>query len=311
MSVRYLGRALRHPHRRRRPHRRAPHQRDRAERVRLRRAPLGALLDARRVPRSSAARRCRSRQGNVAGARRSGRRAGFAAARLPLLLPAGALPPAADASPTRRWRRPPTGYGRLLRRAAPSCARRPASAATPSARSTPLRARFRAAVRDDLNAPRALAVAWEVARERRARAGGAPRAAARVRRAARPRPRDAEVPRASARESDPRIDALVAEREAARAAPRLRARPTASATQLAAEGIAIEDTPRAEPTLAARASRERERFELVSEFKPPGRPAARDRGARATASRAATRTRRCSASPAAASPSRWPAWSSR
>jgi cysteinyl-tRNA synthetase len=96
-------------------------------------------------------------------------------------------------------------------------------------------------VRDDLNAPRALAVAIEMLRD----AGLAPAdqralltefdaflGLALL---------SAELP-AAAQESDPRIDALVAEREAARQrrdfreADRIR-------DVLAAEGVAIEDTP--------------------------------------------------------------------
>ncbi len=101
--------------------------------------------------------------------------------------------------------------------------------------------RFREAIRDDLNAPRALAVAFEVARAveltaatRRAllldfdRVLGLGLAS--------------ELPRGSVVESDPRIDALVAERETAR-----RRRDFAAADRireaLAAEGIVIEDTP--------------------------------------------------------------------
>lgn len=102
------------------------------------------------------------------------------------------------------------------------------------------RERFRAAMRDDLNAPRALAVAWEVARSRDLSAAerwsllaefddvlGLDLAGA--------------VPRTAASESNPRIDARVAEREGARRdgrfgeADRIR-------DELAAEGIVIEDT---------------------------------------------------------------------
>ncbi|HET6304753.1 MAG TPA: cysteine--tRNA ligase [Myxococcota bacterium] len=131
-----------------------------------------------------------------------------------------------------------TGYRRLLGQAVEV---REAEGEARDERIAPQRARFREAVCDDLNAPRALAVAWDVARseslapaERRALllefdawlgldlASG--------------------VPRDAAQESDPRIDALVAERERARrakdfaAADRIRG-------ELDTEGIAIEDTP--------------------------------------------------------------------
>ncbi len=131
-----------------------------------------------------------------------------------------------------------TGYDRLL---AHALELRDAPGESDPARREPLRERFREAIRDDLNAPRALAVAWEVARSREL---------APADRAALLRGFDAvlglelgaAIPRAERRESDPRVDALVAEREAARrrrdfaAADRLR-------DVLAAEGICVEDTP--------------------------------------------------------------------
>jgi cysteinyl-tRNA synthetase len=105
----------------------------------------------------------------------------------------------------------------------------------------PHRARFRDAVRDDLNAPQALAVASEVARDKEISPAdrrtllfefdewlGLDLATAHL-------PEEEQ-------ESDPRVDALVARREAARArkdwveADRLR-------EALAAEGVAVEDTP--------------------------------------------------------------------
>jgi len=105
----------------------------------------------------------------------------------------------------------------------------------------PWRKRFWEAVRDDLNAPRALAVAGEAAREE---------ALAPAERRALLEEFDrwlgldlltAEVSR-EVQESDPRIDALVAERQAARGrrdfaeADRLR-------DALAGEGIVVDDTP--------------------------------------------------------------------
>jgi cysteinyl-tRNA synthetase len=130
------------------------------------------------------------------------------------------------------------GYRRLLASSAPL---RDAAGAADPARLAGARGRFREAVRDDLNAPRALAVAIEVARdeglapaERRTLLGefdaflGLDLLGA-------------ELPEA-VQESDPRIDALLAEREAAR-----RRRDWAAADRirdaLAAEGVVIEDTP--------------------------------------------------------------------
>jgi cysteinyl-tRNA synthetase len=131
-----------------------------------------------------------------------------------------------------------TGYRRLLGAAVEV---RDVSGTADAGTLAPFRARFRESVRDDLNAPRALAVAWEVARS--AELGPAERCALLLE-------FDAflglglatEIPRSAAVESDPRIDALVAEREAARqrrdfaAADRVR-------DVLAAEGVVIEDTP--------------------------------------------------------------------
>jgi len=131
-----------------------------------------------------------------------------------------------------------TGYRRLLAHAAGV---RDAVGEPDRERIAPLRARFREAVSDDLNAPRALAVAWEATRS--------PELS----------PADrrflllefdlwlglglaSEEPRSARGESDPRIDALLAQREAAR-----RAREFATADrirkELEAEGILIEDTP--------------------------------------------------------------------
>ena len=87
------GRALRHPHRRRRPHPRPPHQRGGPERVRARRAPVGAdwmhneFLDlgGEKISKS---------KGHVLVVDTLVER-GHRPAGLPLLLPPGPLPPAA------------------------------------------------------------------------------------------------------------------------------------------------------------------------------------------------------------------------
>jgi cysteinyl-tRNA synthetase len=130
------------------------------------------------------------------------------------------------------------GYRRLLGQAANL---RESTGEGDPERQAPYRERFRAAMCDDLNAPKAMAVAWEVARS-----------------ADLPEPdrRDllldfdgilaldlgtASLPE-EAPESDPRIDALVERREEARSrkdwaeADRIR-------EALAAEGVVIEDTP--------------------------------------------------------------------
>ena len=131
-----------------------------------------------------------------------------------------------------------TGYRRLL---AAAIEVRDSEGEADPGRVEPHRARFRGAVRDDLNAPQAVAVASEVARDRRLS------------------PADrralllefdewlgldlatATLPEGE-QESDPRIDALVARREEARArkdwaeADRIR-------DALAAERVVIDDTP--------------------------------------------------------------------
>jgi len=131
-----------------------------------------------------------------------------------------------------------TGYRRLL---ASAVEVRAAEGEADPKQVEPHRARFREAVRDDLNAPQALAVASEVARDRGLSAAdrrtlllefdewlGLDLATATL-------PEEAQ-------ESDPRIDALVAKREEARAskdwaeADRIR-------EALTAEGVVIDDTP--------------------------------------------------------------------
>jgi cysteinyl-tRNA synthetase len=130
------------------------------------------------------------------------------------------------------------GYRRLVAAAAEV---RGAPGTPDPARLDPYRARFRDALCDDLNAPRGLAVAFEVARSHEL--SPAERRTLLVE-------FDAllaldlatAVPRPAACEADPRVDARVAEREAAR-----RRRDFASADrirdELAAEGIEIDDTP--------------------------------------------------------------------
>jgi len=130
------------------------------------------------------------------------------------------------------------GYRRLLAGTAPA---RAATGAADDARIAPWRERFREAVRDDLNAPRALAETTLMLR--------APDLTPADQRALLAEfdawlgldLLTAEVP-AGPSESDPRIDALVAERDAAR-----KRRDFASSDrirdQLAGEGVTIIDTP--------------------------------------------------------------------
>lgn len=131
-----------------------------------------------------------------------------------------------------------TGYRRLLGQAWEV---RDATGPVDEGRTAACRARFREALRDDLNAPRALAVAFEVARseqlspaERRALFLEMDRVLALG--------LCTEAPHEPACESDPRIDALVVARETAR-----KARDFAEADRirdaLLAEGVRIVDTP--------------------------------------------------------------------
>jgi cysteinyl-tRNA synthetase len=104
-----------------------------------------------------------------------------------------------------------------------------------------IRAAFWSAVHDDLNAPRALALAGQVARDEALPEGARRTLLTEFDRWLGLDLLTAELP-AAIQESDPRIDALVAERQAAREA-RDFARADEIRDLLAAEGIAIEDTP--------------------------------------------------------------------
>ncbi len=131
-----------------------------------------------------------------------------------------------------------TGYRRLLGQ---SLEVKDASGDVDAERVEPWRARFREAVRDDLNAPRALAVATEAARDASLAPAERRTLLAEFDAWLALDLLTAELPQAAS-ESDPRVDALLAEREAAR-----RARNWAEADRirdaLAEEGIVIEDSP--------------------------------------------------------------------
>jgi len=131
-----------------------------------------------------------------------------------------------------------TGYRRLLASAVE--VREAAGEADPEL-VEPHRARFREAVRDDLNAPQALAVASEVARDRGLSAADRRTLLLEFDEWLGLDLATATLPERT-QESDPRIDALVTRREEARAskdwaeADRIR-------EALTAEGVVIDDTP--------------------------------------------------------------------
>ncbi len=131
-----------------------------------------------------------------------------------------------------------TGYERLVAHAAQL---RGAQGDCEASNLEPLRERFWDAVWDDLNAPRALAVTWEVVRSEGL--GSAERwALLREFDAFLGLDLQVAIPRSQTVESDPRIDALLVDREAARAR-RDFAESDRIRDALAAEGVAIEDTP--------------------------------------------------------------------
>jgi cysteinyl-tRNA synthetase len=130
------------------------------------------------------------------------------------------------------------GYRRLLGQTA---AARDASGAADAKRTAPWRERFRDAVRDDLNAPRALAVAIEMLRDAALEPADQRALLAEFDEFLGLALLTAELP-AETQASDPRIDALLAEREAARKRRDFRESDRIR-DALAAEGVVIEDTP--------------------------------------------------------------------
>ena len=109
-------------------------------------------------------------------------------------------------------------------------------------RADPYRRRFWAALADDLNAPAALAVVWEVVRADDLDAADRWAFLADADRALGFGLATAQAPSTDESGSDPRIDALVAERSAARAAKDF-ATSDRIRDELAAEGIELVDTP--------------------------------------------------------------------
>jgi cysteinyl-tRNA synthetase len=130
------------------------------------------------------------------------------------------------------------GYRRLLAAAAPA---RKADQRPHEARCAPWRERFHGAVNDDLNAPRALALAIEMLRDPALEPGDQRALLEAFDSFLGLDLLSAEAP-AEAAEADPRIDALVAEREAARKRRDFREADRVR-DALAAEGVVIEDTP--------------------------------------------------------------------
>ena len=132
-----------------------------------------------------------------------------------------------------------TGYRRLLGLAAEV---RDATAEAGVGDASSHRERFRDAMRDDLNAPQALALAWDVARAREELSPGVRRALLLEFDRILGLDLVTADPAEPAFESDPRIDGLLAERQEARAAKDW-ARADRIRDALLAEGIEIVDTP--------------------------------------------------------------------
>ena len=160
MSTPLPGHDLRHPHGRRRAPVRAPHERAGAERDGARRASVGAGVDApglARVRRREDVEVARQHH----GARRPASSAGCSPSRC-ASSSSRRTTASSRASRATRSKRRIAGTGACSRR--PRRRERPTGAAD-AARCAPWRERFRDAVHDDLNAPRALAVAIEMLRD--------------------------------------------------------------------------------------------------------------------------------------------------
>ena len=241
MSMKYLGRALRHPHRRGRQHLSAPRERDRAERggdgraVRRRLAPRRAPDRRRREDVEVEGQLLHARR-RARAARRPGRRA--------VPAPLGAVPQEAQLHLGRAGGRGGGGGAHPLgrRRAStrsPRRARTKPGAFAAAERAEQFLAEFAAAMDDDLNTSEALGVALHVpargqrrdrrrlARRRRGAAPLSTRSGRRTACSASCPPRRRSFPPRSRRRSRPATPPA-----SAATSPR----PTGSASELAAQG---------------------------------------------------------------------------